>query len=67
MHLLLTLGQRRSELGVGCTKGSIEASLISPYGVELGRSQIAGHRLEVSNNVPSNLTKGSGTDLSAVI
>ena len=40
---------------------------ISPYGLELGRSQIAGRRLEVSNNVPSNLTKGSGTNLSAVM
>ena len=36
-------------------------------GGELGRSQIAGRRFEVSNNVPSNLTKGSGADLSAVI
>ena len=36
-------------------------------GGELGRSQIAGWRFEVSNNVPSNLTKGSGADLSAVI
>ena len=41
--------------------------LLSPYGAELGRSQIAGRRFEVSNNVPSNLTKGSGSDLSAVI
>ena len=41
--------------------------LLSPYGTELGRSQIAGRRFEVSNNVPSNLTKGSGTGLSALI
>ena len=40
---------------------------LGPHGTELGRSQIAGRRFEVSNNVPSNLTKGSGTDLSAVI
>ncbi|MDC2985010.1 phage major capsid protein, partial [bacterium] len=40
---------------------------LSPYGAELGRSQIAGRRFEVSNNVPSNLTKGTGSDLSAVI
>ena len=38
-----------------------------PYGTELGRSQIAGRRFEVSNNVPSNLTKGTGSNLSAVI
>jgi len=35
LHLLLTLGQRCGELGVGCTKGSIEASLISPLAVVL--------------------------------
>ena len=38
-----------------------------PHGAELGRSQIAGRRFEVSNNVPSNPTKGSGTNLSTVI
>ena len=48
-------------------KDSQNQYLLSPYGAELGRSQIAGRRLEVSNNVPSNLTKGSGTNLSAVI
>ena len=48
-------------------KDSQSQYLLSPYGLELGRSQIAGRRLEVSNNVPSNLTKGSGTNLSAVI
>ena len=30
-------------------------------------SEPIGRRLEVSNNVPSNLTKGTGTNLSAVI
>ena len=48
-------------------KDSQSQYLLSPYGTELGRSQIAGRRFEVSNNVPSNLTKGTGTDLSAVI
>ena len=47
-------------------KDSQRQYLLSPYGAELGRSQIAGRRLEVSNNVPSNLSKGSGTNLSAV-
>ena len=41
--------------------------LFSAYGTELGGSQIAGRRFEFSNYVTSNLTKGSGTDLSAVI
>jgi len=48
-------------------KDSQSQYLLSPYRTELGRSQIAGRRFEVSNNVPSNLTKGSGTNLSAVI
>ena len=48
-------------------KDSDSRYLLSPYGTELGRTQIAGRRFEVSNNVPSNLTKGSGTNLSAVI
>ena len=48
-------------------KDSQNQYLLSPYGAELGRSQIAGRRFEVSNNVPSNLTKGSGSNLSAVI
>ena len=48
-------------------KDSDAAYLLSPYGTELGRTQIAGRRLEISNNVPSNLTKGSGTNLSAIV
>ena len=48
-------------------KDSQNQYLLSPYGTELGRSQIAGRRFEVSNNVPSNLTKGSWSNLSAVI
>ena len=41
--------------------------LLSSDGTELGRSQIAGRRFEISNDLPANLTKGSGTNLSAVI
>ena len=48
-------------------KDSQNQYLLSPYGAELGRSQIAGRRLEVSNNVPADLTKGTGSNLSAVI
>ena len=40
--------------------------LLSPYVAELGRRQIAGRRFEVTNSVPSNLTKGTGSKLSAV-
>ena len=48
-------------------KDSQSQYLLSPYGAELGRSQIARRRFEVSNNVTSNLTKGTGSNLSAVI
>ena len=41
--------------------------LLEPYGSELGSNQIAGRRLMISNGVPSNLAKGSGTNLSAVV
>ena len=57
----------RLDFFVGKLQDSQGQYLLSPYGPELGRSQIAGRRFEFSNNVPSNLTKGSGTDLSAVI
>ena len=53
--------------GLSYAEGAENQYLLSPYGTELGRSQIAGRRFEVSNNVPSNLTKGSGSNLSAVI
>ena len=53
--------------GLSYVEGSENQYLFSTCGAELGRSQIAGWRFEVSNNVPSNLTKGSGTNLSAVI
>ena len=48
-------------------KDSQSQYLLSPDGAELGRSQIAGRRFEVSNNVPSNLTQGTRSNLSAVI
>lgn len=48
-------------------KDSQNAYLLSPYGSEIGRNQIAGRRMMVTNNIPSNLTKGSGTNLSAIL
>ena len=41
--------------------------LLNPYGASLGDSRISGRRLVVSNNVPSNLSKGTGSNLSAII
>ena len=61
------LSNAKVESVLGKLKDSQGQYLLSPYGAELGRSQIAGRRFELSNNVPSNLTKGTGTDLSAVI
>ena len=40
---------------------------MNPYGASLGDSRISGRRLVVSNNVPSNLSKGTGSNLSAII
>ena len=61
------LTNTKVEWVVGKPKDSQGQYLLSPYGAELSRSKIAGQRFEFSNNVPSNLTKGSGADLSAVI
>ena len=61
------LTNAKVEAAVSKLKDGNGQYLLSPFGTELGRSQIAGRRFEVSNNVPSNLTKGTGTDLSAVI
>ena len=61
------LTNAKVESVLGKLKDSQGQYLLSPYGAELGRSQIAGRRFEVSNNVPSSLTKGSGTNLSAVV
>ena len=35
--------------------------LLNPYGSEIGQQQFASRRMMISNNVPSNLTKGSSS------
>ncbi len=40
---------------------------LDPYVSYLGEASLCGRRVVVSNNVPSNLTKGSGSNLSAII
>ena len=60
------LTNSKVESVLGKLKDSQAQYLLSPYGAELGRSKIAGRRFEVSNNVPSNLSKGIGSNLSAV-
>ncbi|WP_413745214.1 phage major capsid protein [Synechococcus sp. MIT S9220] len=61
------LTNSKVESVLGELKDSQSQYLLSPYGAELGRSQIAGRRFELSNNVPSDLSKGTGSNLSAVI
>ena len=61
------LTNSKVESVLGKLKDSQSQYLLSPYGAELGRSQIAGRRFELSNNVPSDLFKGIGSNLSAVI
>ena len=65
----------------GCsfvTNSKVEAALsklkdgnsayhLSPFGGEIGKQQIASRRLEITNAIPSNLTKGSGSNLSAIL
>ena len=55
------------ESAISQLKDSNGAYLLNPYEAQLGESRLAGRRLLVSNNVPSNLTKGSGSNLSAAI
>ena len=40
---------------------------LSPYAGEIGKQQLASRRFEVTNSIPSNLSKGSGSNLSAIL
>ena len=65
----------------GCsfvTNSKVEAALsklkdgnsayhLSPFAGEIGKQQIANRRMEVTNAIPSNITKGSGSNLSAIL
>ena len=55
------------ESAISQLKDSNGAYLLNPYEAQLGESRLAGRRLLVSNNCPSNLSKGSGSNLSAAI
>ena len=48
-------------------KDSDNRYLLDPYASYLGEASLCGRRVVTSNNVPSNLTKGSGSNLSAII
>jgi len=55
------------ESAISQLKDGNSAYLLNPYEAQLGESRLAGRRLLVSNNCPANLTKGSGSNLSAAI
>ena len=61
------LTNSKVEAVLGKLKDSNGAYHLSPYGSDIGRQQIASRRLLVSNQVPSNLTKGTGSNLSAIL
>ena len=62
---VLTNAKVKSVLGK--LKESQNQYLLFSYGTQLGCSQVEGRCFEVSNNVPSHLTKSSRTNLPAVI
>ena len=61
------LTNSKVEAVLGKLKDSNGAYHLSPFGSDIGWQQIASRRLLVSNQVPSNLTKGTGSNLSAIL
>ena len=61
------LTNTKVEAALSTLKDDQSGYLLNPYGAPLGDARINGRRLVVSNNVPSNLSKGSGSNLSAII
>ena len=57
----------KTENAISQLKDSNNQYLLPVYGAELGKQQLASRRLVVTNGCPSNLSKGSGTNLSAAI
>ena len=55
------------ESAISQLKDGNSAYLLNPYDSQIGEARLAGRRLLVSNNVPSDLAKGSGSNLSAAI
>ena len=56
------------EAAVSQLKDDNNSYLLNPYGQEIGKQQLASRPLVVSNQIPSNLSKGSASGtLSAVI
>ena len=55
------------EAALSKLKDGNSAYHLSPFAGEIGKQQIANRRMEVTNAIPSNLTKGSGSNLSAIL
>ena len=55
------------EAAISKLKDSNGDYILSPYGAEIGKQQILSRRFEVTNNIPSNLSKGSSSNLSAIL
>ncbi len=55
------------EAAVHKLKDSNGDYILDPYGSELGSQQILSRKMMVTNNIPSNLSKGSGSNLSAIL
>ena len=55
------------EAALSKLKDGNSAYHLSPFGGEIGKQTIANRRFEVTNAIPSNLSKGSGSNLSAIL
>ena len=61
------LTNSKVESAISQLKDGNSAYHLNPYTAPLGEQKFAGKRMLISNNCPSNLTKGSGSNLSAII
>lgn len=65
--LMGSLGYITNAAVRGKLKTTLKSSGVSGYIWENGSTPLNGHRTLVSNQVPKNLTKGTGTNLSAIL
>ena len=61
------LSKTKAESVPGALRDKTDQSGLCPDGAEFGHSTIAGRCFEVRNHISSNVTKGSGAYLSAVV
>ena len=58
---------RKVEAAITKLKEGNSAYHISPFAGEIVKQQMASRRFEVTNAIPSILSKGSGSNLSAIL